>query len=392
MILSLRKHVGILAALASTAYSSPQGPQGPQGTSVLSTSTTVTPLSTAQAASASSTSTSAASTSTVACNNSPDLCSRSYSNITHMGAHDSSFLRDASTQNSIAGNQYYNATVALDAGIRLLQVQVHDLNGTIELCHTYCSLLDAGSLQDWLVEIKYWMDTNPNDVVTLLIVNSDGKDVGEFGSVFEASGISEYGYTPSGSGWPTLQSMINAKTRLVTFIASISTSSTYSYLLSEFDYVFETAYEVTSLSGFNCTLDRPSTQSSAASALSAGLLPLMNHFAYNSLSSSIMIPDVDNIATTNSPSTSTTGALGLHAETCRSEWGYVPTFVLVDFFDQGPSIKTADVMNGITATGRKNDTESDTDTTTNEAKRGHGATGMGPVALVAFFVAALFLA
>ncbi|KAI0539862.1 PLC-like phosphodiesterase [Xylaria digitata] len=392
MILSLRKHVGILAALASTAYSSPQGPQGLQGSSVLSTSTTVTPLATAQAASTSSTSTSAASTSTVACNNSPDLCSRSYSNITHMGAHDSSFLRDASTQNSIAGNQYYNATVALDAGIRLLQVQVHDLNGTIKLCHTYCSLLDAGSLQDWLVEIKYWMDTNPNDVVTLLIVNSDGKDVEEFGSVFEASGISEYGYTPSGNGWPTLQSMINAKTRLVTFIASISTNSTYSYLLSEFDYVFETAYEVTSLSGFNCTLDRPSTQSSAASALSAGLLPLMNHFAYNSLSSSIMIPDVDNIATTNSPSTSTTGALGLHAKNCRSEWGYVPTFVLVDFFDQGPSIKTADVMNGITATGRKNDTESDTDTTTNEAKRGHGATGMGPVALVAFFVAALFLA
>ncbi|TGJ78935.1 hypothetical protein E0Z10_g9835 [Xylaria hypoxylon] len=311
-----------------------------------------------------------------------------------MGAHDSSFLRDASTQNSIAGNQFYNATVALDAGIRLLQVQVHDLNGTIELCHTYCSLLDAGSLQDWLVLIKSWMDDNPNEVVTLLIVNSDGKAVEDFGTVFEASGISEYGYTPSGNGWPTLQSMIDAKTRLVTFIASVSTSSTYSYLLSEFDYVFETAFEVTSLSGFNCTLDRPSSQSSAASALSAGLLPLMNHFAYTGLGASIMIPNVGDIATTNSPSTSTTGALGLHAETCRSEWDYIPTFVLVDFFDEGPSIKAADVLNGITAVGRTNDTESDTesDTATNKGKRGRGATGMGTVALVAFFVAALFLA
>ena len=310
-----------------------------------------------------------------------------------MGAHDSAFLRDASTSNSIAGNQYFNATVALDAGIRLLQAQVHDQNGTIELCHTLCSLLDAGPLQDWLGDIKTWMDNNPNEVVTLLIVNSDGFEVYEFGSVFEASGISEYGYTPSGSGWPTLQSMIDANTRLVTFIASVDASSTYSYLLPEFDYVFETPYEITSLSGFNCTLDRPSTQSSAASAISAGLLPLMNHFAYKDLGSSIMIPDVDDIATTNSPSTSTTGALGLHAQTCNSEWGYKPTFVLVDFFNEGPSIKTADVMNGITdAVGRKNNSSTDdADTTASEAKRGRGAAGITG-ALVAFLVAALVLA
>ncbi|GAW19285.1 hypothetical protein ANO14919_087710 [Xylariales sp. No.14919] len=399
MILSLCKPAVALAALAGTVHSSPQGPEGSQGGNVwLGTTTTIatattTSLATAQAAltsSLSASSASASSTSTVACNNSPDLCSRSYSNITHMGAHDSAFLRDASTSNSIAGNQYYNATVALDAGIRLLQAQVHDSNGTIELCHTSCSLLDAGSLQDWLVKIKSWMDDNPNEVVTLLIVNSDNKDVEDFGSVFEASGISEYGYTPSGNEWPTLQSMINAKTRLVTLIASISTSSTYSYLLPEWDYVFETAYDVTSLSGFNCTLDRPTSQSSASSALSAGLLPLMNHFAYSSLTASIEIPDVDNIGTTNSPSTSATGALGLHAENCRSQWGYIPTFVLVDFFDQGPSIKTADVMNGITAVGRTNATES-TDTATNEAKRGHGTTS-GTVALFAFLVAALFLA
>lgn len=44
--------------------------------------------------------------STIACNNSPDLCSRSYSNITQLGAHDSAFLRDASTGYSSSGNQY----------------------------------------------------------------------------------------------------------------------------------------------------------------------------------------------------------------------------------------------------------------------------------------------
>lgn len=44
--------------------------------------------------------------SSYACNNSPALCSRSYSNITHLGAHDSAFVRDASTSYSSSGNQY----------------------------------------------------------------------------------------------------------------------------------------------------------------------------------------------------------------------------------------------------------------------------------------------
>lgn len=41
-----------------------------------------------------------------ACNNSPDLCDKSYGEITHLGAHDSPFVRDSSTSNSVAGDQY----------------------------------------------------------------------------------------------------------------------------------------------------------------------------------------------------------------------------------------------------------------------------------------------
>ncbi|KAI0878377.1 PLC-like phosphodiesterase [Hypoxylon argillaceum] len=388
---SLCTYLATLATLAGVAHSSPQQWNNFFSSVTSATAATTTTAAAAASASASTSTSTTTSASTVACNNSPSLCNRSYSNITHMGAHDSSFLRDASTGNSVAGTQYYNATVALDAGIRLLQLQVHDLNGTIEMCHTLCSLLDAGPLEDWLADIKYWMDNNPNEVVTLLIVNSDSKTAAQFGAVFEASGISEYGYTPSGTTWPTLQTMITAKTRLVTFIASVTASSAYPYLLSEFDYVFETAYDITSLSGFNCTLDRPTTQSSASAALAAGLLPLMNHFVYDDLGSSIEIPDVDDVATTNSASTTTTGALGLHAKTCLAEWGYKPTFVLVDFWSEGPAITTADVMNGITAVGRTNATVAEADTASSQAKRARGAAGTGTGALVAFFAAALLL-
>lgn len=62
---------------------------------------------------------------------------------------------------------------------------------------------------------------------------------------------------------------------------------------------------------------------------------------------------MNDIVTTNSPATGTTGALGLHAQTCMSQWGVKPVFVLVDFYDQGPAIEAADRLNGIQPVGRK---------------------------------------
>ncbi|KLU81242.1 hypothetical protein MAPG_00334 [Magnaporthiopsis poae ATCC 64411] len=328
-----------------------------------------------------------------ACNNSPDLCSRPYNTVTHMGGHDSSFLRDASTGNSLAGNQFFNATIALSAGLRLLQAQVHVENGTLRLCHTSCSLLDAGLLSDWLAAIRFWMDGHPNEVVTLLLVNSDNADAATFGAAYESSGISKYGFAQSSGSatgnWPTLQSMISANTRLVSFIASITPNPAFPYLLSEFTYVFETEFLVTASSGFNCSLSRPSSAGTAASAISRNMMPLMNHFKYASLSSAIQIPAVSDIDITNSPDTTKVGALGLHAATCRKEWGIRPTFVLVDFWDKGPAIDTADAMNGIDATGRKSVSAGANGKS--EGSQSKTRLGMGTGALVAFMAAAVLM-
>merc|ERR1719262_1776377 len=133
------------------------------------------------------------------------------------------------------------------------------------------------------------MDANPNEVVSILLVNSDNFEASEFGTVFEASGISTYGYTPESTSamatWPTLQTLITANTRLVTYIASIDYDTTYPYLLPEFTYMFENPYDVTSPDGFNCTVDRPTSLSSGtgASAISSGYMSLMNHFQYSEM-------------------------------------------------------------------------------------------------------------
>jgi hypothetical protein len=292
----------------------------------------------------------------VACNNSPDLCSKSYSSIAHLGAHDSPFLRDASTGDSTSGNQYFNSSVQLSAGVRMLTAQVHTSSGQWHLCHTSCDLLDAGLLSTWLAEIKSWMDNNPNDVVSLLLVNSDNATPAELATEFTNSGITKYSYTPPSissapTTWPTLQTLISDGTRLMTFVASLDKStidSTNSYLMDEFTFIFENPFTNTSPSNFTCLPDRPSgVKGDIQTALSANLMPLMNHFLDSSELFGIDVPNVGAIGTTNSPS-SGEGTLGNAATQCQSAYGKVPNFILVDFFDQGPAISAVDSLNGVT--------------------------------------------
>ena len=303
---------------------------------------------------------------TIACNNSPDLCSRAYSNVTQLGTHNSPFVNNASASNSItftdAANQNVNSVAQLSAGVRLLTAQVHNNNGAWHLCHTSCSLLDAGTLSAWLSTIKTWMDGNPNEVVTILLVNSDNASAEDLNSEFEAANITSYGYKPPSATaalatWPTLQEMISNDTRLVTFVASLdaSTNTVAPYLLNEFTFVFENPYNVTSLSNFSCVADRPpSVSGQTALAISSGRLPLMNHFLYESGGFGIEIPDTANISTTNGKTG--VGSLGAAASDCSAAYGKAPAFLLVDFFDEGSTISVVNSLNGIStnAVGQTN--------------------------------------
>jgi hypothetical protein len=268
-----------------------------------------------------------------------------------MGAHNSVFVRSGDQVNNVAGNQYYDAIAALDAGLRLLQVQVHIEPTGLRMCHSSCSLYDAGLLSGWLGEIANWVGDHANDVVTLLLVNSDNAETSAFAAAYQQAGLDKYGYAPSTtnatSTWPTLQEMITANTRVVSFVTNINSDTTYGYLIPEFNYVFETAYEVTSTSGFNSTLDRPSRIGTATEAITAGYMGLVNHMLGQTLTSSIYVPDVNAIETTNSNNLLIASTLGAHVATCISEWGVKPQFVLVDFWDKGNVMAVADSVNGL---------------------------------------------
>jgi hypothetical protein len=328
-----------------------------------------------------------------ACNNSPSLCSTPYNNITHLGAHNSAFVRDETTDFSESGNHNFNSTVQLDAGVRLLTAQVHKANdsaGNTEwhLCHSSCSLLDAGTLTSWLSTIKTWMDANTNDVVTILLVNSDDASASDIGPAFTSSGIADYAYTPPSTSaaptsWPTLETLIANNTRLVTFVASITADSTYPYLLDEFTFVFESAFENTSPADFsNCQPDRPSSLSGQPlEAINSGRMFLMNHFLYSTQIFGIETPDVTRLNVTNAETG--TGSLGEQVKTCTTLYGKQPTFVLVDFFHVGPAIKSVDTANGVSdATGRKELTTALVEEATSSGGRERGSLGAVVVAVV----------
>jgi len=260
--------------------------------------------------------------------------------------------------------------VQLSAGVRLLTAQVHEYsnNGITEwhLCHSVCALLDAGKLSDWLSEIKTWMDANPSDVVTIVLVNSNDATAQDLKTEYETSGIDAYAYTPTSAStpatantWPTLNTLISANTRLLTFVANLPAASNTvaPYLMDEFTYLFENPYSVTAANNFTCTPDRPSSVvGSPSAALNSNRLFLMNHFLDQSMAFGIETPAVDNITSTNSPDETgnVAGSLGAHAVECQATYAKAPNYVLVDFFNVGPAMQTVDNMNGVrNAEGRK---------------------------------------
>ena len=219
--------------------------------------------------------------------------------------------------------------------------------------------MDAGGVGDWLASIRLWLDNNVNEVVTILLVNSDYTTAAQIDAEFKAANLTSYAYIPPSrttalEKWPTLQDMISNSTRLVAFIAPLDpySNTVAPYLLDEFTFVWENPYQVTNPVNFSCLPERPPVlRGNISAAVTSGRLTLMNHFLDTPGPFGIELPDTTHIANTNAPFGSP-GNLGDCAANCTDQYGKAPTFVLVDFFDQGPAIATVDKLNGIKPVGR----------------------------------------
>ena len=307
----------------STSISLLQGTKGASATTSNSNSTSNS--------TASRTSTTAAPTNTQPCNNYPEFCSRSYSNITFVAAHNSPFVNP----NNAAANQQLPVLNQLNDGIRMLQgsTSYNSTTNTISYCHTSCDLLNAGTAQEYFTTITSWVQAHPFDVVTLLIGNSDYIGVGNYTAPLEASGLAQYAYIPPQvpmniSSWPTLTSMIISRKRVVIFMDYNANQTQVPYILDEFSQMWETPFSPTNRS-FPCTQQRPPginrTQAEQR-------MYMANHNLNTEISlagTSLLVPSTPLINETNA--VNGTGSLGLMANTCAGTI-LLPRFFLFFFW------------------------------------------------------------
>ncbi|PWN22945.1 PLC-like phosphodiesterase, partial [Microstroma glucosiphilum] len=284
------------------------------------------------------------------CNGHDSLCSRKYSNVTYIGTHNSYAI--ASGTSNVAANQQVSITTQLNSGVRMLQSQAHNsTNATItgagiDLCHTSCDLFQGGAIEYWLTQIKTWVDANPNDVLSLLIVNSDDLPPTRFAEAFESTGLVSKMYAPtssslSRSSWPTLGDLIDAGTTVIAYMDNSANVSSVPYLLPEFSAMWENPYDQLS-TPFNCSVDRI-----GSGLKSNNLMYLANSFLDEGVASILVTPDTDALYTTNSES-----SVLSEANNCASEHTYYPNFVLVDYYNipENDVFAAAAQMNGVNFT------------------------------------------
>ncbi|KAJ9635140.1 hypothetical protein H2199_008626 [Coniosporium tulheliwenetii] len=248
---------------------------------------------------------------------------------------------DSPCRNCISdGNQYFNLSVQLESGIRLIQAQGHrDPNGTnqIRLCHFNCALMDGGSLEEYLLTTKAWLGANPKEIVTFLFVNT-GVPLIRWIEAYYRTGFDLISYEPPPDkrygrmqieDWPTIEEMVQSGKRAVTFLSGGAREELVPWLLAEFDYMFETDFGNESPWQFSCEPARPRWPGSYI----PNRLSLVNHFLYAKFFG-FRYPDAAHANQTNSASFEI-GALGEHAARCRTRYERRPNFLLVDFFNEG---------------------------------------------------------
>ncbi|KAL3960738.1 hypothetical protein ACCO45_005855 [Purpureocillium lilacinum] len=266
------------------------------------------------------------------CNGHDELCGRRYSDVTLIGSHNSAFVGD-----SPAHNQYVSVTRQLDLGVRFLQAQTQNKGGVIELCHTYCWELDAGPLTAYLREVAAWLAAHPAEVLTLLLTNIDAIPVSKFDAAFDGAGLKQEGRGGrlAKNQWPTLAELIGAGTRLVVFMDYHTDQSKVDYIISEFDYFWETPYGITDKAFPTCAVDRP------AGGDPQKLMGIMNHML-NFKVGDIVFPDQ-----LDAPRTNSLDSIRKQVDLCKSQGRPQPNVILLDWVNIGEAEKAHLVLNGL---------------------------------------------
>lgn len=214
----------------------------------------------------------------------------------------------------------------VDAALRLVESVIGPPTGpaALYMCHGLCEI-GATELAPTLDAVRVWLDTNPDEVVTVIVENHvPAADIAQ--AVVDA-GLEPYLHTPDADAWPTLREMVTSGRRLVVVTEEGSGGQAHPWLRNAFELTQDTPYTFATPDDFSC---RPNRGGEDAPLL------LVNHW----------LSGFDSIVSA-AEQVNTVDVLGQRVEQCQRERGMLPNFVGVNFYDIGDVAQVVDDLNGV---------------------------------------------
>tara|TARA_B100000902_G_C27301409_1_gene913035 strand:+ start:1242 stop:2228 length:987 start_codon:yes stop_codon:yes gene_type:complete len=262
------------------------------------------------------------------CNGSYLLCHKRYNEVAYLTTHNSF--------NSTAGNfsfpnQTYNILDQLNSGVRALMIDVYDDSGTPVVYHSF-PLLGSINLLDIFIDIKYFLDHNPNEILTIIFESYT--DANSIENEINSSGLDSYLYSKDSSSlWSTLENMINSNERLIIFSDVDDASFNQSWYHYIWDYAVETHFSVANINDFNCDYNRGDSLND---------LFIFNHFLTDAMFGYGLYSES---AIVNTDSFFLNRVLN-----CQSQKSKFPNFLTVDFFELGDCMSVTEQINSLYTT------------------------------------------
>jgi len=253
-----------------------------------------------------------------------DFIDKPYSSAVFLMTHNS---YNNAFEGFLLPNQNNPVAIQLIDGVRGFMLDIRMLDGIPQLFHTY-SQLGFKPLIDVMIDIKKFMDTKPDAIITIQFENYVDNE--EIVKVFDQAELTSYVHTQiQGQDWPTLRQMISNGKRLVIFCES-KQGTAVPWIHYIWDYDVETNFSNNSRSDFSFSFNRgdPSNQ-----------LFTLNHF----IGAVVIGTGIEDSAEAiNSYSYLFNRAYQAYILT-----GKIPNLIAVDFYDKGEPMRVVNELNSM---------------------------------------------
>jgi len=274
----------------------------------------------------------------VECNGQVDLCSRSYDDVTFPETHNAFATHEDGIMYP-ASNHQTGLVSQWNAGVRAFMIDTHyeNLNdesqGNVRLCHgdddrgTSPCIYGGIDAVSWLSSLAALMEDAPNDVVTLLVENYVQPE--HLAAVFLESGLTEHAFVHElNSPWPTLEQMIASEHPLVVFWEQ-SADLNYPWIHDFLTHSWTTNFAEENPEDMNCDPLRGDPKQSV-------------YHMNNWLSGPLGLSDPTRGDEANNPD-----FLVVRAKECWQQHGKRPTFVAVDWWEDGDVVEAVPVISPV---------------------------------------------